>query len=247
MLRSLVAFILLSLISAGGQATTVTYSGLDLYGNPNVSFPNGTPTLIGSSLLLGPSSSGTFPKLIVVPIVAAGALSSGGEIIITANMTRVACAGACAGGPADFDPAMYVGDGARLVGFNTDDSGIFELSWASDSGDQLTSRTTTSLGGPSAMPSIGSTFTAILQLTLRPGNTLVSASPFGVTESGTSGVALDPAQALYFTLTRDNDAGERYQIDSLSITTPVVPVPAAVWLFGTALGLMGVMRRKVSV
>jgi hypothetical protein len=26
----------------------------------------------------------------------------------------------------------------------------------------------------------------------------------------------------------------------------VVPVPAAVWLFGSALGLMGVMRRRVS-
>ena len=26
----------------------------------------------------------------------------------------------------------------------------------------------------------------------------------------------------------------------------VVPVPAAVWLFGSALGLMGVMRRKIS-
>jgi hypothetical protein len=25
-----------------------------------------------------------------------------------------------------------------------------------------------------------------------------------------------------------------------------VPVPAAVWLFGSALGLMGVMRRKIS-
>jgi hypothetical protein len=29
-------------------------------------------------------------------------------------------------------------------------------------------------------------------------------------------------------------------------TDAVVPVPPAVWLFGSALGLMGVMRRKIS-
>ena len=31
-----------------------------------------------------------------------------------------------------------------------------------------------------------------------------------------------------------------------SIAAAVVPIPAAVWLFGSALGLMGVMRRKIS-
>jgi hypothetical protein len=31
-----------------------------------------------------------------------------------------------------------------------------------------------------------------------------------------------------------------------ALFTPVVPVPAAVWLFGSALGLMGVMRRKLA-
>ncbi len=33
-------------------------------------------------------------------------------------------------------------------------------------------------------------------------------------------------------------------IDNVSLVANVVPVPAAVWLFGSALGVMGVMRRK---
>ncbi len=36
-------------------------------------------------------------------------------------------------------------------------------------------------------------------------------------------------------------------LDNVRIAAPaVVPVPAAVWLFGSALGVMGVMRRKIS-
>jgi len=35
-------------------------------------------------------------------------------------------------------------------------------------------------------------------------------------------------------------------IDNVSIDTQVIPVPAAVWLFGSALGLLGWMRRRVS-
>jgi len=30
------------------------------------------------------------------------------------------------------------------------------------------------------------------------------------------------------------------------VDAPVVPVPAAVWLFGSALGLLGVARRRMA-
>ncbi|MCC5793295.1 MAG: VPLPA-CTERM sorting domain-containing protein [Chromatiales bacterium] len=36
-------------------------------------------------------------------------------------------------------------------------------------------------------------------------------------------------------------------IDNVSITTAVVPIPAAMWLFGSALGLMAFMRRRAAV
>jgi hypothetical protein len=35
-------------------------------------------------------------------------------------------------------------------------------------------------------------------------------------------------------------------IDNVSIDTAVIPVPAAVWLFGSALGVLGWLRRRVS-
>ncbi len=33
---------------------------------------------------------------------------------------------------------------------------------------------------------------------------------------------------------------------TLQVTAAVVPIPAAVWLFGSALGVMGWMRRKAT-
>jgi hypothetical protein len=37
-----------------------------------------------------------------------------------------------------------------------------------------------------------------------------------------------------------------FPVESVAMEVQVVPVPAAVWLFGSALGLMGVMRRRVT-
>ncbi len=45
-----------------------------------------------------------------------------------------------------------------------------------------------------------------------------------------------------FTLTTQTGNNSIYQVDF----TTVVPVPAAVWLFGSALGLLGWMRRRVA-
>ncbi len=39
--------------------------------------------------------------------------------------------------------------------------------------------------------------------------------------------------------------GVEFTSESGAFLTQVVPIPAAVWLFGSALGLMGVMRRKI--
>jgi hypothetical protein len=35
-----------------------------------------------------------------------------------------------------------------------------------------------------------------------------------------------------------------FPLDSVAMEVQVIPVPAAVWLFGSALGLFGVMRRR---
>ncbi len=65
-----------------------------------------------------------------------------------------------------------------------------------------------------------------------------------------SPVASDVAITIQNTLTATTNAnGETAWIQkkiTLVATTAVVPVPAAVWLFGSALGLLGWMRRKAS-
>jgi hypothetical protein len=88
-------------------------------------------------------------------------------------------------------------------------------------------------------------------------NAVNNTVPFtaGTTVSGSitlSGVGLfNPADlatlelvsGLNFTSPSDgNDDWARLEASAQS----VIPLPAAVWLFGSALGVMGVMRRKIS-
>lgn len=41
-----------------------------------------------------------------------------------------------------------------------------------------------------------------------------------------------------------NNSGDFFEVDHLQVATSIVPVPAAVWLFGSALAGLGWMRRK---
>jgi len=72
----------------------------------------------------------------------------------------------------------------------------------------------------------------------------ISISPlFGMT-------ANDVAWRIDITLTADTDAiGEIaiIEADRIIVSASTVPVPAAVWLFGSALGLLGWIRRKATL
>lgn len=61
-------------------------------------------------------------------------------------------------------------------------------------------------------------------------------------------IGLDPGDALITSFGFENiSANDALHLDHVAIQTSVVPVPAAVWLFGTALaGLIGFSRRRTT-
>jgi len=64
------------------------------------------------------------------------------------------------------------------------------------------------------------------------------------------GTATFMADSLLTTLTfagPNSTAFNFFALDSVAVVSTVVPLPAAVWVFGSALGILGWMRRKQSV
>ena len=79
---------------------------------------------------------------------------------------------------------------------------------------------------------------------------LLTLSGMGVLTGSRDGNVYDPTSAIWTFSTTDlgdwDGTNLRDGTYSMSVQTTVVPVPAAVWLFGTGLiGLIGVARRKV--
>jgi hypothetical protein len=65
----------------------------------------------------------------------------------------------------------------------------------------------------------------------------------------TLGLATFVADSSLTTLTfagPDSDAFNLFALDNVAVVSTVVPLPAAVWLFGSALGLLGWVRRKTT-
>lgn len=82
------------------------------------------------------------------------------------------------------------------------------------------------------------------------GQALTNGSNFGNTGGGIggdfnifAGLAGAPTGTWYFTLTTNGGSGDRMLVTSMSPSA--VPVPAAVWLFGTGIAsLLGMTKRK---
>jgi hypothetical protein len=57
--------------------------------------------------------------------------------------------------------------------------------------------------------------------------------------------AVENQSEVWFTFWLDNGEGDFAKVDNINVTATVIPVPPAVWLFGTGLlGLVGVARRR---
>lgn len=247
----LAGFLLLALTPREVSATIMTFDGSDLFTDPNVSFPTTSPTLDGTSLIFGAGTE-QFEKLFVLPIISAGSLSSSETVTISVmiSLTRLQCSSdpLCSGNENDFDPQIMLGDGSELVGgMASDNNGGQGLSVEMvDGGDVGTSR---NLGDSDPLffdagyPSIGESFEVELVFTLEDTFTTVDLSFLGSSGSFTSSIVLDMTQDISLFFIRDNDIAEQYQINRVTIATPV-PEPSSLPLLAIGLTGFGLMWRR---
>lgn len=143
---------------------------------------------------------------------------------ITINLTRLPCSSGCVGNENDFDPHVMIGDGSSLVGglFADNGDGQGFAVEMDDGGNVGTNRNVSLLFGGAGFPDIGGSFDVDLALTLGETSTTVDLSYLSGSGSFISSVVLDRTQDLSLLLVRDNDIGEQYQVNSVTITTPVL-------------------------
>ena len=261
MKKSLILWVIGTIFYASTSiAATLTYTGGDLYNDPNVSFPTTQPTLDNDSLVFGPSPTSPINKLLVLPLFSEGQLSdtSPTTVSIHMNLTRLPCDTNVTGGCADnsiedFDLHIALGDGSNLVGGTAGDGaydgydGQGSASVLSDLGDTADFPPTLSqmIFTDSGYPDIYSSFDVNIIITLYT-TTTVELSFLDGAGTAYDLLGLDRSAAIDFVFLNEGDPGEQYQINSLAISSPaLVPIPPALWLFGSGLlGLVGIARRR---
>jgi hypothetical protein len=239
----------LCLFIFSNNAASITLTGAELLSNPNISFPAGTPNVNGSSIVFQ-NGGQSFDKLMVIDLYSPGELSGNTptSFSVSINMTRLACVPNpdCPADPYDWDPHIMLTDGTNLLGAvisnnNNGDALIAELD---DLGDIGTNRTLTPLFTNAGFPDIGSSIDIDVTFTLDDTSTGIDVSFLSGSGQFISNTVLDYTAPIKLVLLRDNDIGEEYQLNTLTLPT-VVPIPAAAWLFGSVLlGLIGVARRR---
>jgi hypothetical protein len=201
---------ILGLVSVSAQSGTLSFTGAELLTNTNVSFPTTTPSPNGDSIQFDLGAI-PFEKLIVLPILPIGIGET--SVSISMNLTRLACVGSCDEDFIDHDPIAALGDGLNLIGARfTDDAEVFEES-LSDEGASG-NRTIYTGFAPFTMPSVGQNYDIEVTFDLL-SNTILTAEG----ESHTSlGTAINNSQEISFVFMRGNHAGEKYQVNTLTIS-----------------------------
>jgi hypothetical protein len=188
-------------------------------------FPTTEPTLEGTSLVFGPGDV-IFGKLLVLPIIPAGTFStcSALPVSISMNLTRLPCIGSfgCAGAPEDWDPLIGLGDGTNLFAGELSDwyNGEGRASHSLDLGDTKSQVSWTSLFTDAGFPNIGESVDVDVVFILEDTETTVNLSFLDGSGNFTFSTALDCTAELSLLMFLDNDPGEQYQINSVTIPAP---------------------------
>ena len=227
--------ILAGTVPAAGKASTIfseTYSGANL-----VEFPILTSRPISvSGTTLNVGTGGIFPeRLIEIPVVSAGTLSSNQEVTASFSLNESPPSGSLS------DHDIYVGitDGTFYTGFGRqDNSGWRGIVIHGDVGGAIPSLNQVLFTNAGFDPTFSGIFTT------NGVDTFVSGS-FGTgTDSIQSSLTIDPSRDLRMFILLD-ETDEQYAIDSFSVSVSAVPLPAAFWLFGSSVvGLLGLSSRS---
>jgi hypothetical protein len=243
----LVTFLVITfcLPATTSSAASFTFSGAELQSNPNATLHSTITSLSGTSLIFGPLnvSANQFEKLVSLPLDSLGQWSDVDGVVVTAslNLTRLSCSAVFGDncGPEDHDVTIALGNGTQIVGSQVGEgsNGSIFLDQYTDQGPHG-ARTAHNLQSQNTgFPAIGSAYDVTTTFTLGASSTMVATTLLSGNSAATGNVLGRPAN-LTFHLMRDNGQGERYQLNSLTITsdslTPV-PVPAGLLLFTSGL------------
>lgn len=242
-LGRIVVFATLQLLAAGqaqaGIIFSESFTGADLYADSRVSFPARTPSLSGSSLLFD-TGTNQFEKLLVLPLLPAGTLTSFETVVVEISMNLTALRSDWPTDPGDHDPGAFVGDGNEIMGFLAadNDGGTIATRRYEDAGNRgiwIEERGATNGLG---YPSIGQSFDVSGTITLLADSTEVFGSFYSGSTSHVFTQPIDRTQEFSFIFLA-HDAEEPYQLNSLSIQVSGEPVPEPSSLV-IALGLIGI-------
>lgn len=226
-------------LQSSAVAATITWTGAELLNETRAAFPNQAPEVVGTSIRF--SESGIFAKLIALDL--SGLVEQRGDtrfVDVSAQLTRLSCVGICAGA-SDWDPGLFLTDGSYAFGAAFGDpDGVYgqqsrDLDWRRI--ENRTAINTSLLFGSALFPMINGPATMRLVFELSPGSSAVSVSAFGQEAEYRSAKPLTPSAPLLLVLVSDNESGERYQLDALTVS--VIPEPSTWLLLALGLTLVG--------